>query len=300
MKITLTGASGFLGGRLIAKLLAEGHQLHVLGRKRPVSLNSSVKFTQWDAIAGEAPVEAVDGADAILHLAGEPVAQKWDETVKRRIRESRVIGTNALVAAVARAAVRPKALIAASAIGYYGSRGEERLTEESAPGSGFLPEVCVAWEQAVDQAGAYVARIIKLRIGIVLGAGGGALEKMLPPFRMGVGGKIGDGRMWMSWIHIDDIVGMLHFALHQQHLAGPVNGTSPNPVRNEEFTRALGRALRRPTLFTVPVFALKAVYGEMAEMLLASQRVEPVVAQKAGYRFLHPDLDEALRSVLIQ
>jgi uncharacterized protein (TIGR01777 family) len=300
MKITLTGASGFLGGKLIAKLLAEDHQLHVLGRKRPANLSGSAKFSEWDAMTAEVPVEAVDGADAILHLAGEPVAQKWDETVKRRIRESRVRGTNALVAAIAKASARPKALIAASAIGFYGSRGEERLTEESAPGSGFLPEVCVAWEQAIDQAGAYVPRIVKLRIGIVLGAGGGALEKMLPPFRMGVGGKIGDGRMWMSWIHIDDIVGLLLFALHEARLSGPVNGTAPNPVRNEEFTRALGRALQRPTLFTVPAFALKAMYGEMAGMVLASQRVEPVVAQQAGYRFLHPDLDEALRSVLRQ
>lgn len=298
MKITLTGASGFLGKKLIARLQSEGHQLHLLGRKRPADLSGSASFTQWDALSGEVPVEAVDGADAILHLAGEPVAQKWDDTVKRRIRESRVNGTKALVAAIAKAAVKPKVLVAASAIGFYGSRGEERLTEESAPGTGFLPEVCVAWEQAIDQAAQFVPRIVKLRIGVVLGAGGGALEKMLPPFKMGMGGKIGDGKMWMSWIHIDDIVGLLLFAMHNDGVSGPVNGTSPHPARNEDFTRALGRAVRRPTLFAVPVVALKAMYGEMADIVLASQCVEPVAAKKAGYTFVHPDLEEALRSVV--
>jgi uncharacterized protein (TIGR01777 family) len=298
MKITLTGASGFLGKKLIAKLAAEGHQLHLLGRKRPADLSSSVAFSTWDALSGEVPVEAVDGADAILHLAGEPVAQRWDDAVKRRIRESRVNGTNALVAAIAKAAVKPKVLVAASAIGFYGSRGDERLTEESAPGTGFLPEVCVEWERAIDQAATFVPRIVKLRIGVVLGSGGGALEKMLPPFKMGMGGKIGDGRMWMSWIHIDDIVGLLVFALHNDQLSGPVNGTSPHPARNEEFTKALGRAVRRPTLFAVPVVALKTMYGEMADIVLGSLCVEPAAAQKAGYQFLHTDLEEALRSVV--
>lgn len=298
MKITLTGASGFLGAKLIEKLVAEQHQLHVLGRRKPAGLSGWARFSEWDAMSGDVPVEAVNGADAVLHLAGEPVAQKWNDEIKHRIRESRVKGTSALVAAIAQCTVKPKALVAASAIGFYGSRGDEVLTEESAPGSGFLPEVCVAWEQAIEEASVHVPRIVKLRIGIVLGAGGGALEKMLPPFKMGVGGKLGDGRMWMSWIHIDDMVGLLHFALHNEGLSGAVNATSPHPVRNDDFTRSLGRALQRPTLFAVPVFALKAMYGEMASVVLASQRVHPVVAQQAGYQFQYSDLDAALQSVI--
>ncbi|MBL8232654.1 MAG: TIGR01777 family oxidoreductase [Bryobacterales bacterium] len=298
MKITLTGASGFLGTKLIEKLMAEEHQLHVLGRRKPAGLTGWARFSEWDAMSGDVPVEAVNGADVVLHLAGEPVAQKWNEQIKHRIRESRVKGTNALVAAIAQASVKPKVLVAASAIGFYGSRGDEVLTESSAPGSGFLPEVCVAWEKAIDEASAHVQRIVKLRIGIVLGAGGGAIEKMLPPFKMGVGGRLGDGRMWMSWIHIDDMVGLLHFALHNEELAGAVNATSPNPVRNEDFTRSLGRALQRPTLFAVPVFALKAMYGEMASVVLASQRVEPEVVRQAGYNFQYADLDAALRSIV--
>lgn len=298
MRITLTGASGFIGHRLIARLLERKHTLHLLGRRRPTNLPSGVQFSAWDATSGNTPpVDALHNAEAVIHLAGEPVAQRWTQAVKQRIRTSRVEGTEALLRAMAALSVKPQALIAASAIGYYGDRGEELLPETASPGTGFLPEICVAWEGASSEASKQGIRTVLLRTGIVLGPDGGALAKMITPFRLGAGGKVGSGRQWMSWIHADDTVGLILHALEKPALQGPVNVIAPNPVRNTDFTHALGKALHRPTLIPVPEFGLKLVFGEMATMLTSSQRVDCAAARNSGYRFQFPDLDGALANL---
>lgn len=298
MRITLTGASGFIGNRLIARLLERKHTLHLLGRRRPTNLPAGVEFSVWDANNGSTPPpEALHGAEAIIHLAGEPVAQRWTSTVKQRIRTSRVDGTEALLRAIAQLAVKPRAFVAASAIGYYGDRGEDLLPETARPGTGFLPDICVAWEGASGEARRQGIRTVLLRIGIVLGPDGGALSKMITPFRLGAGGKVGNGRQWMSWVHVDDAVGLILHALETPALQGPMNVTAPNPVRNVDFTHALGKVLNRPTLIPVPEIGLKLVFGEMATMLTSSQRVDCAAARNSGYRFLFPDLDKALRNL---
>jgi uncharacterized protein (TIGR01777 family) len=225
------------------------------------------------------------------------VGQRWTVEAKQRIRESRVVGTRKLVEALATLPRRPEALICASAIGYYGSRGDEILTESSAPGSGFLPEVCVAWEREAQAAEALGIRVVRVRTGVVLAAGGGALARMLPPFRMGVGGRLGSGRQWMSWIHLEDMAALFRFAVESQ-VRGALNGVAPHAVTNSEFTRELAHALGRPAVFPVPEFALRLLFGEMAEVLLASQRVAPGAAQAAGFRFRFPQLAPALAGLL--
>jgi uncharacterized protein len=296
MNITISGASGFVGRRLVEALLAEKHSLHVLSRTAkefPAGVRSSI----WNPLRGEPPAESLEGAHAVIHLAGEPVAQKWTDISKGLIRDTRVTGTRHLVQALSTVSRRPSVLVCASAIGIYGSRGDEILTEASAPGSGFLPEVCIEWEKQAGLAESLGMRVIRLRIGIVLGAGGGALEKMLPPFRAFVGGRLGSGRQWMSWIHLDDLVGLIRRAINQPW-QGAFNATAPKPVTNAEFTRELAGALHRPALFPVPGFALKAIVGEMSEILLASQRVLPKAATDAGFRFEYPDLRGALENIL--
>jgi uncharacterized protein (TIGR01777 family) len=296
MNVTVTGASGFLGGALIASLLENGHKVWVLGRKRPQSAPPSVEFSKWSADA-EPPPESLAQADAVIHLAGEPVAQRWNAEVKARIRSSRVDGTRHLVNALANQSRRPKVLVSASAIGVYGSRGDEILTEASAPGSDFLARVSIDWEQAALVAEPLGIRVVLLRTGVVLGKGG-ALEKMLPPFRLGVGGRIGGGRQWMSWIHIEDEIRQILFALEQPQVRGPLNATAPNPTRNAEFTRELASVLHRPAIFPVPAIALRLLFGEMSEVLLASQRVLPQATQSAGFEFKYPELGPALRQIL--
>ena len=297
MKITISGASGLIGRRLLKQLAADGHALHVLSRHAGTNMPGNVRVSVWDPMKGEAPADALRDADAVIHLAGEPIAQRWNDDVKRRIRESRVMGTNNLVQAISRLAQRPKSLICASAIGYYGSRGDEVLTEASAPGSGYLPDVCMAWEQAARAAESFGLRVARIRTGIVLDARGGALAKMLPPFKMGMGGKVGNGQQWMSWIHADDLVGMYRGAL-KEPVSGAVNAVAPNPVTNAEFTKALGAALRRPTIFPVPEFGLKLLFGEMSELVLGSQRVLPKAAESGGFRFKHPIVGPALADEL--
>ena len=292
MKITLTGASGFIGRRLIERLLAEGHEVHALGRRRP---SDKVGFSEWDAESEHVPPEALDASDGIVHLAGEPVAQRWNRDVKSRIRNSRVVSTHGLVKELSRRASRPRVLISASAVGYYGDRGEETLDESSKPGKGFLSEVCLEWEREARAAHQLGLRVVMPRIGIVLGKEGGALKQMLPPFRLGMGGPIASGRQWMSWIHADDLVELILFCLHNDGVSGAVNATSPNPVRNSEFARALGDALSRPAIVHTPVFALKMMLGEAAEVVLASQRVLPNALQGAGFEWRYPDVNEALR-----
>jgi uncharacterized protein (TIGR01777 family) len=294
MKITLTGATGFIGGPLVKRLAERGHELTILTRHPRTGANP--RHLAWDARSAP-PLEAME-ADAIVHLAGEPVGQRWTADVKRRIRASRIEGTRAVVEGIAAARSRPKVLVSASAIGIYGSRGDEVLTERSAAGSGFLEDVTVEWERESARANEAGVRVVNPRIGIVLGRDGGALARMLPPFKAGAGGRLGSGHQWMSWIHIDDVAGLILFALENESLRGALNLTSPNPVTNADFTAALSAALRRPALFPVPVFALKLLFGEMAEVLLASQRVIPQAALDAGYHFAYPELGPALRDLV--
>ena len=297
MKIVITGATGFVGSRLTNTLLDGGHSIRALVRRRAYGLPGVDQIYEWDSAQGEPPPESLEGADAVIHLAGESVARRWSPEVKRLIRTSRVDGTRHLVNALSTLSRRPRVLICASAIGFYGSRGDEVLTEEAVPGDDFLARVVVDWEKSAVLAEALGIRVVRLRLGVVLGKGG-ALAKMLPPFRMGVGGRIGSGRQWMSWIHIEDVIGLIQFALANDALAGPVNATAPKPVTNSEFTRDLGSALHRPAIFPVPKFALKMMFGEMAEVIIASQRVVPAVAVNPGYRFRFPELSPALNQIL--
>jgi uncharacterized protein len=297
MNVTVTGASGFLGTRLLDRLLRDGHSLHILGRKRKQGLPAAVKFSSWDAMHAEAPLESLAGADAVIHLAGEPVAQRWNADVKRRIRESRSTGTRHLVRAIGKLSRRPRVLISASASGYYGDRGEEVLTESSPAGHDFLAEICKEWEREARTAEIFGVRVAIVRIGLVLGKDGGALKQMLTPFRLGVGGRLGSGRQWMPWIHIDDLIEMFVFALDRT-VSGPLNGAAPQPVRNAQFTAALARTIHRPAIFPVPRFALKLMFGEMAEIVFASQRMFPKVAEAAGFQFKFVELEAALADLL--
>lgn len=296
MNITLTGATGFIGRRVVDRLLSEGHALTILTR-RPCA-GENPRYFACDLAAGEPPREALDGADAVIHLAGEPVAQRWSEDVKRRIRASRIDGTRHVVGAIGKLERKPAVLISASAIGIYGDRGDEILTEASPPGRDFLAALAMDWEREANRAREYGVRVVTLRIGIVLGRDGGALAKMLPAFRAGAGGRIGSGRQWVSWVHVDDAVSLIVFAISQQNLNGPVNVTAPNPVTNSVFTRALAHALRRPAVIPVPSLALKILFGEMAEVLLGGARVVPQAALQAGYTFRFPELQPALENVL--
>jgi len=298
MKIVVTGATGFIGARLVRNLLQAGHGVHALGRKRSADLPAAAGFSEWRATQAEPPPESLATADAIVHLAGEPVAQRWTPEVKQRIRGSRVDGTRNLVTALAKQSVRPKVLVCASAIGYYGSRGDEVLTETSSPGSDFLAQVVVDWEQAAAKAEALGIRVVSLRFGVVLGKDGGALAKMLPPFRLGLGGRLASGEQWMSWILVDDVVAMIRFALDDPGVRGSMNATAPQPVTNIEFTRELAAALHRPAIFPAPRLALKLLFGEMAEVILGSQRAIPRAAQSAGFRFQYRELRPALSRLL--
>jgi uncharacterized protein (TIGR01777 family) len=285
MKVIVTGSSGFIGRCLIPVLQQRGHDASGWTRR------------DWDAVAGEPPAQALENAGAIVHLAGEPVAQRWTPPARAKIIESRVKGTRNLVTALSTLSRRPAVLVSASAIGIYGDRGDEVLNEASSPASGFLAGVCQQWEQQATLAESLGIRVVKMRFGIVLGKDGGALQKMLPPFKAFVGGRLGSGRQWMSWIHVHDLVSMICHAL-ENPVSGVLNGTAPTPATNGAFTRELAKALGRPALFPVPAFALKLMFGEMSEILLGSQRVLPAAALAAGYRFSFPELGAALRDLL--
>jgi len=297
VKITISGASGLIGRRLMKSLATDGHTMTVLSRHAGTNMPGGVRLSAWDPTKGEPAADAIGDADAIVHLAGEPVAQRWSPAVKERIRESRVAGTRNLVQALAKLSRRPSVLICGSAVGYYGSRGDEMLTEAAAPGTGYLSEVCIAWEKEAMAAEALGMRVVRLRTGIVLDPKGGALQRMLTPFKMGVGGKIGGGAQWMPWIHIQDLIGMIQFALDKP-VSGAMNGSAPYPVTNTDFTKILGAALHRPAIFPVPMFGLRLLFGEMAEVLIASQRVLPKEAESAGYVFRYPQLAPALADLL--
>src|SRR5688572_1121655 len=298
MRFAVTGASGFIGRRLVTLLQENGHEVHVLGRAPRTGLPPKVSYYIWDPIAGAPSAESLEGVEAVIHLAGEPVSQRWNPEVKRRIRASRVEGTNHLIEGLEALTDRPKSLVSGSAIGYYGDRGDEVLTESSPPGKGFLPEVCVEWEQAAARAEAVGVRTAMVRTGVVLGSDGGALQKMLPPFKLGLGGPIGSGKQWMSWIHRDDLARLLLFAAMTPELRGPVNGTAPNPVTNADFSHALGRALRRPAILPTPLFAVRLLFGEMSEILVASQRAMPSAAQAVGFEFRHSEVFAALKEAV--
>jgi len=292
-KILVSGSSGLIGAALVPALQSNGYE--VVRLVRGASASGRVG---WDPARPLAP-ESVSGFEVIIHLAGESIVGRWTEAKKRRIRESRVQGTRALAAALAKAPQPPRLLISASAIGYYGNRGEETLREDSSSGDGFLPEVCREWEAAAEPASKAGIRAVQMRFGAVLSAVGGALQKMLLPFRMGVGGKVGNGRQWMSWIAIDDLVGAIQHVIKTDTLQGPVNGVGPGPVRNAEFTKTLASVLSRPAIFPMPGFAARLAFGQMAdELLLASQRVEPAKLMASGYVFQKPDLSTALEDIL--
>lgn len=298
MQVTLSGGTGFVGSRLVDQLLPSGARVHLLTRRLRPGLATGVMPYLWDHNREEAPAESLSGSDAVIHLMGEPVAQRWSPEIKKRIRESRVSSSKHLVAAIAHAEPRPSTLISASAIGFYGSRGDEWLDETSTAGSGFLSDVCREWEEEAMRAEELGVRVLRVRIGIVLGAEGGALHRMLPIFRAGIGGPLGSGSQWMSWIHVDDLVGMILFGLRYPHIHGVWNGVSPNPVTNADFTRTLARILKRPAFLPAPEFGLRMLFGEGSEALLASQRVKPVAAEEAGFRFQYAGLHAALRHIL--
>lgn len=298
MRVTISGGTGFVGRRLLTQLLPSGADIHLLTRQLRPGLPGGVTPHLWDPLREPAPPESFAGSDGVVHLMGEPVAQRWSPEIKRRIRESRVTSTRNLVDAMAGSRSRPQMLICASAVGYYGSRGDEWLDEESAPGEGFLSDVCREWEAEAMRAADFGMRVLRLRFGIVLGAEGGALARMLPVFRLGLGGRLGKGGQWMSWIHAGDLVGMMLFALRYPHIQGVWNAVAPNPVTNAEFTATLARILKRPAIFPVPESALKLLFGEGAQPLLASHRVRPAAAEAAGYRFQYGGLHAALRHLL--
>ncbi|MGZ6641787.1 MAG: TIGR01777 family oxidoreductase [Solirubrobacteraceae bacterium] len=300
MKITLTGATGLIGSRLVGALQQRGDEVTVLTRNPAGALKAlgAVEAVAWDPVAGPAPAAALAGRDAVVHMAGENVAQRWTAKARRAIRESREVGTRNLVAGLRDAQPRPAALIASSAVGYYGKHGDERVGEDTPPGEDFLAQVCVAWEREAAAARELGLRVVHVRTGVVLDAGGGALAKMLPPFKLGVGGPVAGGGQYMAWIHADDVVGIYLAAIDGGDWDGPVNASAPEPVTNAEFSKALGRALHRPALAPVPGFAVALLYGEMAEIVTEGQRAVPNRAQALGYSWAHPDLDEALRDAL--
>jgi hypothetical protein len=283
MRIAVTGASGFVGRRLAELARARSHEVVTLGRseaRRP-----------WDPMSGPAPLE---GCDAVIHLAGENVASsRWTKKKMDLIRESRVVGTRNVVEGIRGQGVR--VLVCASATGYYADRGDEELTEDSPPGDDFLAGVCRAWE---DEAAKAPVRTVRLRIGIVLGPGGGALSKMLTPFKLGLGGRLGSGAQWMSWVHLEDLCALFLHAVEKESISGPLLATAPNPVRNFEFTKTLGRVLGRPTILPMPRWQIRLLFGRVAEVLCGSQRCRPKRTLESGFAFQHPDLEPALRQIL--
>jgi len=296
MRSLVIGATGFVGSHLVSKL----DQPVLLGRdpKRIQKLFGDVEAHSWTPFS---PVDSIifQNIDTVFHLAGESVFQgRWNAEKKDRILRSRVDGTRNLVESLATLAKPPSTLICASAIGYYGSQGDKLLTESSASGDDFLASVCVAWEKEASQAEKLGIRVVQVRTGVVLGADGGALQQMLGPFRFGLGGKLGSGKQFMSWIHIDDLVGIMLYAAENESVRGPVNGVAPVPVTNREFTANLASVLKRPAFFQVPGFALKAVLGEFGDVLLGSQRVVPKIISDAGYAFVYPELSDALQSLV--
>jgi uncharacterized protein (TIGR01777 family) len=301
MRVTVTGATGLIGSSLVAALRERGDEVTVLSRdpaRARERLGGGVDAVAWDPVAGPAPVAALAGRDGVVHLAGEPVAQRWSAQARARIRDSRERGTRNLVAGVAAAEPRPRVLVSASAVGYYGPRGAEPVDESAPPGGDFLADVCAAWEREAAAAERLGLRVARIRTGVVLDPNGGALAKMLPPFKLGVGGPVAGGRQYMPWIAADDLVGLYLAALDGDDWSGPFNGCAPEPVTNAAFSRALGRALHRPAVAPVPRLALKLLYGEMEQIVTSGQRAVPRRARELGYVWRQPELDAALRAAV--
>jgi len=302
MRILVSGTSGLVGSALVPALEAAGHSVVRLVRREPAAnAANEVRLdpTVDPPLATPAEAGKPQGFDAVVHLAGESIAGRWSAAKKARIRESRVQGTRMLASALSRSDPRPKVVICASAIGIYGSRGDEVLREESAPGSDFLAEVGREWEEATTPAARVGIRVVSLRIGVVLSPRGGALGRMLTPFRMGAGGRIGSGHQWMSWITLDDLVGVIQHAIANDSLSGALNTVAPGPVTNAQFTRALGHTLHRPTILPMPAFMVRLIFGEMGEaLLLGSQRVDCGKLLASGFHFRHPELQPALAAIL--
>ncbi|MFL6005770.1 MAG: TIGR01777 family oxidoreductase [Gaiellaceae bacterium] len=298
MKVAVTGATGTIGRALVKALLDRDDQVAVLSRnpdKAREALGADVDAHAWsDPESQAAPREALADADAVVHLAGEPVDQRWSDQAKKKIRESRELGTRNLVAGMKDAGPRLRTLVSASASGYYGPRGDEKVTESEPAGDDFLADVVVRWEREATAAEEHGIRVAMLRTGIVLSAEGGALGRMLTPFKLGVGGPVAGGRQYMPWIHEDDVVGAYLFALDDEEASGPINLSAPEPVTNRAFSKALGKTLRRPAVAPVPALAIKALYGEMATIVVNGVRMVPARLQELGYEFKHPDLREAL------
>ncbi|HXM37832.1 MAG TPA: TIGR01777 family oxidoreductase [Gemmatimonadales bacterium] len=296
MKIVVSGASGLIGSALAPRLASQGHDVVPLVRRVP---RPGERGVAWDPETGRIDQGGLEGCDVVVHLAGENVFGRWTAAKKQRIRDSRVKGTRLLSEALARLARRPSVLLAASAIGYYGHRGDEELTEQSSPGDDFLAHVGREWEAATVPAARAGIRVVNLRFGVVLTPTGGALAKMLPPFRLGLGGHVGSGSQFLSWIAFDDALDAIMHMLITTSLAGPVNVTAPGPVTNRDFAKTLGRVLRRPAVVPVPAFALRMAFGaEGADMLQSGQRVLPARLLSSGFRFQYGELEPALRHLL--
>lgn len=301
MRVTVTGATGLIGRAVVDRLLERGDEVTVLSRdpqRAREKLGDDVIAHAWRPEQERAPLDALAGRDAVVHLAGENVAQRWSADAKRRIDESRRKGTANLVAGLRAAEPRPRVLLSASAVGYYGPHGDEEVTEDTPPGDDFLAGVVVAWEAAAREAEDLGLRVVLLRTGIVLDKDEGALGTMITPFKLGVGGPVAGGKQFMAWIHLDDVAGMYLAALDDERWSGPVNVSAPEPVSNRSFSKALGTALHRPAIAPVPKLALKALYGEMSEIVTTGVRAVPARATELGYDYRHPDLDEALAAAL--
>ncbi len=299
MRVTITGATGRIGTQLVGALRRRGDDVTVLSRDAARARAAlGVEAVAWRPQDEPAPVAALAGRDGVIHLAGEDVAQLWTGDAKPRLRDSRELGTRNLVAGLRAADPRPGVLVSSSAVGYYGPHGDEPVTEATPPGDDFLAGICVAWEREAAAAEALGLRVVRVRTGVVLDRGGGALAKMLPFFRLGIGGPVAGGRQRLPWIHVDDLVGMYLAALDEAAWTGPVNATAPDPPTNAAFSRALGRALHRPAFAPIPGFAVRLLYGEMADIVVTGQRAVPERALAHGFGFAHSDLDEALRAAL--
>ena len=299
MRVTITGASGLIGTRVVRALTARGDDVTVLSRDPERAAGAlGVNAEAWRPTDEPAPAVALAGRDAIVHLAGERVDQRWSDDAKEAIRASREAGTRNLVDGLRGAEPRPDVLVCSSAVGYYGAHGDEIVDESVPAGDGFLAAVCAAWEHQAQRAEELGMRVVRVRTGVVLDAGGGALARMMTPFKLGVGGPVAGGEQYMPWIHVDDLVGIYLAAIDGEHWSGPVNATAPEPVTNRDFSRALGRTLHRPAVLPIPGAALRLLYGDMAEIVTEGQRAVPRRALELGYRFAHPDLDEALRDAL--
>lgn len=300
MKVLISGATGFIGSRLCARLAEAGHELAVLSRDPAAArdrLPGIGAAHAWDPASEPAPAAALEDADAVVHLAGEPVTGRWTKAKRQAIRDSRVVGTRNLVAGIAACRRRPAVLVSGSAVGYYGDRGDEPLSEQASPGDDFLAGVCREWEHEAQAAESHGVCVTRVRTGIVLGPAGGALAQMLLPARLGLAGPLGSGRQWWPWIHIDDLVGILEHSLGRRDSA-PLNGSAPEPVRQKEFARVMGRVLGRPAFLPAPGLALRALLGGFAGELLSSKKVLPVATRESGYRFRYPELEPALRDLL--